>query len=83
MARSRSGAKPSRAAPARRRWNWRRVFGGFAEFLRNLALIALSAPFVEPVLTADPVDWRLALTGGVFAFAFMAFAAIFEHERRD
>ena len=37
--------KPARTpAPARRRWDWRRVFGGLAELLRNIALVAVGTP---------------------------------------
>lgn len=52
MPRSRNRPKlPLPASPARGRrprWQWRRVFGGLAEFLRNFAFVALGAPFVEP-----------------------------------
>lgn len=87
MPRSRNRPRPplpaSQARGRRPRWQWRRVFGGLAEFLRSFAFVALGAPFVEPLLTGTPIDWLRAVLGGAFGFAFLAFALILDHERRD
>jgi len=82
MPRSR-GRPKLRQPPPRRRWNWRRVFGGVAEFFRNFALLAFGAPFAEPLLTGAPVDWARAAVGAVFGLALMSVALILDHERRD
>ncbi len=84
MARSRNRSVAVRTAtPPRRRWNWRRVFGGLAEFFRNIALVAVTAPFVEPLFTGAAIDEGRAVVGGVFGFAFLTIALILDYERRD
>jgi hypothetical protein len=82
--RSRNRMKtPARAATGRKRWDWRRVAGGVGEFFRNIAVIAFSAPFIEPVLTGDAINADLAIAGIFVGFAFLATAIILDHERRD
>lgn len=82
MPRSRTRAKPSRPRP--RRWNWRRVFGGLSELARNLALVAVSAPFLEPLLTDRAgIDAARAALGAGIGLAFLAASLILDHERSD
>ena len=59
------------------------MFGGLAELLRNFALVAFGAPFVEPFLTGQPINDERAAFGGVFGVVFVVFALILDHERSD
>ncbi len=84
MARSRTRVKPARTpAPARGRWDWRRVSGGLAELLRNIALVAVGTPFVEPLVTGGAINPDNALSGGAYGLVFLVVSLILDHERID
>lgn len=78
--RKRPRQKPVMARP---RWQWRRAAGGWAEFLRNLALLFFGAPFVEPLLSGAPVAAANAIYGTLIALALFVLATILDIERRD
>jgi hypothetical protein len=82
VAKSRSRQKP-RAQTAKPRWEWRRAAGGWAEFIRNLALLFLGAPFVEPLLSGAPLDGGRAFFGLGVGIALLVASSILDHERRD
>jgi len=65
------------------RWNWRRVAGGAAEFLRNFALIVIGTPFVEPLLNGAAIDRDRAGIGVEIGLIIFASALILDHERSD
>lgn len=75
--------QPTRLRIAGRRWNWRRVASGGAEFCRNLALLALSAPFLEPLLNNAAVHPARAEVGAFVGFVFLVSALISDDERSD
>lgn len=84
MPRSRNRARTTAARNAtRRRWDWRRVAGGIAEFLRNLALIAVGTPFIEPLLNGADIDISRAAIGSGIGLIVFSFALILDHERSD
>jgi hypothetical protein len=85
MPRSRNRPKSKSAIPAgrRHRWDWRRVAGGIAEFLRNLALVVVGTPFVEPFLSGTPIDAVRALIGAAIGLAVLGMSFIIDHERSD
>lgn len=82
MPRSRTRT-PAKRTVARKRWDWRRVAGGIAEFLRNLALIAVGTPFVEPLLDGAEIDLSRAAIGSGIGLIVFGFALILDHERSD
>ncbi len=82
MATSRKRARPKTALP-RQRWQWRRAAAGWAEFLRNLALLFFGAPFVEPLLSGAPITVTNAVYGTLIALALFVLATILDVERRD
>jgi hypothetical protein len=59
------------------------VAGGIAEFLRNLALIAFGAPFVEPLVTGASIEAGRAATAFFWGILFLTISIIFDHERQD
>jgi hypothetical protein len=67
----------------RRRWDWRRAAAGWAEFLRNLALLFVGAPFVEPLLSGAPLDGAKAFIGISLGIVLLIWSSILDHERRD
>ena len=76
--------KRHRPKPAlRTRWLWRRAAAGWAEFLRNLALLFFGAPFLEPLLSGAPVAVANASYGTLIALALFVLATILDIERRD
>jgi hypothetical protein len=84
MPKSRNRPVPKhRPSSKRRRWNWRRAAGGWAEFVRNLALLFFGAPFVEPLLAGAAVDLGLAIRGLVAGIVLLALSTILDVERRD
>jgi hypothetical protein len=83
MPRSRNRPKRQLPLPKRRQWDWRRAAGGWAEFVRNLALLLFGAPFVEPLLSGAALDAPRALFGIGLGLALLLFSSILDHERRD
>ena len=84
MARSRNRRKaivtPAKLA-RKKRWSWPRVAGGIAEFWRNAALVAMSTPFAEPLLTGAPIDVVRAFVGLTFGFGLLSMSVIIDHRR--
>jgi hypothetical protein len=85
MARSRQRNKRPLPAPrARKRWDWRRVFGGLADLVRNFALVAFTAPFLEPLLTGGAgIDAGRASAGIGVGLVFLWTSIILDHERSE
>ena len=82
MPRSR-GRKASPPAIRRRPSRWRRLAGGWAEYARNLSLVALTAPFIEPILTNGQLRADKAGVGVFLAIVLLAAATILDNERSD
>lgn len=59
------------------------MFGGLAELLRNIALVAVGTPFVEPLVTGGAINPDKAFYGGAYALVFLAMSLILDHERSD
>lgn len=80
VSRRRQRNKPTMPRP---RWQWRRAAAGWAEFLRNLALLFFGAPFVEPLLSGAPLDASRAFVGLTIGVVIMVASSILDNERRD
>lgn len=61
-----------------------RIFAGVADFLRNLGLLFIAAPLVEPLAGLGPsvAGWRLATAIGI-GLALVAGSLIFDAARRE
>lgn len=57
--------------------------GGIAELLRNLALVLIGTPFVEPLLNGAEIDPSRATIGAGIGLIALTFALILDHERND
>jgi hypothetical protein len=57
--------------------------GGWGEYARNLSLVFVAAPFVEPLLTGARVGLARAALGLGLRVVFFIAGTMFDHERRD
>jgi hypothetical protein len=83
MPRSRNRPKPKSQGVKRRRWDWRRAAGGWAEFLRNFALVFMVSPFVDPLLSGAPLNAERAAIGLAMGVVLLVASSILDNERRD
>jgi hypothetical protein len=60
------------------------MLAAIAEFLRNLALVLVGAPFIEPLLTNNgALDPARAFLGATLGLAMLAASLMLERSRED